>query len=55
MKKRSRKGLKVLDKKPSKGGAGGKFHEIKSGKRVKGPKPKRPLPPWRDVRDEIEQ
>ena len=52
MKKRNRKGLKVLDTNKQRGG--GKFHEIKSGKRgAKGPKRKKLLPPWRNVRSEV--
>lgn len=49
-KKRGRRGLKPLNVRP-KGGGDGKPHEIVSGKRgTKGPKRKKALPPWREVR-----
>jgi hypothetical protein len=55
MKKQKRKGLRVQDSKNvGSGSASGKVHEIRSTPRgVKGPPRKKPLPPWREVRDKI--
>jgi hypothetical protein len=36
------------------GRSSGKVHEIVGGHRKKGPKPQKLLPPWREVKDELE-